>query len=91
MTRDHIKKMQEIPNIGPAMTRDFNKMGITQPKQLIGKDPYKLYKKLEQITGHRQDPCVLDTFISAVRYMEGAPPKPWFAYTAERKKKYKDI
>jgi hypothetical protein len=28
---------------------------------------------------------VLDTFIAAVRFMEGAPPHPWWHYTAERK------
>jgi hypothetical protein len=29
---------------------------------------------------------LLDTFIAAVRFMEGAPKKPWWKYTAERKK-----
>jgi pathogenicity locus Cdd1 protein len=30
---------------------------------------------------------VLDTFIAAVRYMEGAPKRPWWHYTAERKRR----
>jgi hypothetical protein len=34
----------------------------------------------------RHDPCVLDTFIAAVRYMEGAPNTPWWHYTPERKR-----
>ncbi len=29
---------------------------------------------------------MLDTFIAAVRFVEGAPAKPWWAYTAERKR-----
>jgi Pathogenicity locus len=29
---------------------------------------------------------LLDTFIAAVRYMEGEPKKPWWKYKAERKK-----
>jgi hypothetical protein len=29
---------------------------------------------------------VLDVFISAVRFMEGAPARPWWRYTAERKR-----
>jgi hypothetical protein len=29
---------------------------------------------------------VIDTFLSAVRWVEGAPKKPWWAYTAERKR-----
>ena len=29
---------------------------------------------------------MIDTFIAAVRYTEGAPKKPWWKYTAERKR-----
>jgi Pathogenicity locus len=29
---------------------------------------------------------LLDTFIAAVRFMEGEPKKPWWKYTAERKR-----
>lgn len=86
MKRDDFKDLQDLPNIGPAMVRDFAQIGITAPKQLCGRDPYALYEKLCRVTGHRHDPCVLDTFISAVRFMDGAPAKPWWAYTAERKK-----
>jgi hypothetical protein len=78
--------LNQLPNIGPAMVRDFNLIGISKPADLIKKDPYALYKKLCVKTGVRHDPCVLDTFISAVRFMRGAPAKPWWAYTAERKK-----
>jgi hypothetical protein len=28
---------------------------------------------------------VLDVFIAAVRFMDGEPAQPWWAYTAERK------
>ena len=45
-----------------------------------------MYDKLCFKTHSRQDPCVLDTFISAVRFMQGAPKRPWWAYTAERKR-----
>lgn len=75
----------DLPNIGPAMVDDFRNLGIDQPQQLIGKDPYVLYERLCKVTGTRHDPCVIDTLISAVRFMEGAPPHPWWHYTAERK------
>ena len=32
-----------------------------------------------------QDPCVIDVFISIIRFMQGDEPKPWWQYTAERK------
>ena len=39
-----------------------------------------------QRTGQRHDPCLLDTFIAAARYMAGEPKRPWWKYTAERKR-----
>src|SRR5262249_59026231 len=45
-----------------------------------------LYDELCRITGQRHDPCLLDTFIAAVRYMEGGPKTPWWKFTAERKR-----
>lgn len=85
MSRDQIKNFQDIPNIGKAMEQDFILLGIRTPAGLIGRDPYQLYRELCQLTGKRQDPCVIDTFISAVRYMEGGPAKKWWEFTAERK------
>jgi hypothetical protein len=77
--------LEAIPNVGASIARDLRSIGINRPQQLVGRDPQKLYLKLCQRTGQRQDPCVLDTFISVVRFMEGAPARPWWHYTAERK------
>lgn len=80
-----IARLTDIPNIGPAMARDLELIGIQQPDQLLGRDPYQLYDELGRITGRRHDPCVLDVFIAAVRFMAGEPARPWWHYTAERK------
>jgi len=45
-----------------------------------------MYKDLCYITKLRKDGCVIDIFISAVRYMEGGPAKKWWEFTKERKK-----
>ena len=87
MSRNEIKKLQDIPNVGKAIEKDFILLGIREPIELIGKDPYQMYSDLCNITGNRHDPCVVDVFISAVRYMEGEPPKKWWEFTKERKKK----
>lgn len=63
--------------------------GISEPADLIGKDPYQLYRDLCAIERKRYDPCVIDIFISAVRYMEGGPARKWWEFTAERKKKFR--
>lgn len=86
-TAAEARKLEDLPNIGKAMAGDFHLLGIAHPRQLVGRDPYRLYDELCAATGARHDPCVIDTFISAVRFMEGAPPHPWWHYTAERKRR----
>ena len=81
-----IAHLEDIPNIGPAIAADLRQLGITMPDNLPGRDPYAMYDELCGITGQRHDPCLLDTFIAAVRFMEGEPKKPWWKYTAERKR-----
>ena len=78
--------LEDIPNVGPAIAADLRRLGIMSPDELLRRDPYAMYDDLCRITGQRHDPCLLDSFISAVRYMEGAPKKPWWKYTAERKR-----
>jgi hypothetical protein len=80
-----VTTLESIPNIGLAMADDLRLLGIDKPTDLIGKDPYEIYQDLCIKTGVRQDPCVLDTFIAATRFMAGEPPYPWWHYTAERK------
>lgn len=78
-------RLEQLPNIGPRIAEDLRGIGIAVPADLPGRDPYALYDDLNRTTGRRHDPCVLDTFIAAVRFMEGAPAAPWWAYTVERK------
>ncbi|NNF16542.1 MAG: mitomycin resistance protein, partial [Gammaproteobacteria bacterium] len=85
MTRKEINRFQDIPNVGPAIAKDLVLLGFTDPQQLAGKDPYQMHADLCALTGVRQDPCVIDVFISVVRYMEGGPPRKWWEFTAERK------
>lgn len=83
--RTRLHAFTDLPNIGPAMARDFVTLGYETPQQLAGADPYALYEALCTRTGVRHDPCVLDTFISVTRFLAGEDPQPWWAYTAERK------
>ena len=83
--------LEDLPNVGPAIADDFRQIGVHRAEHLVGADPYRLYDDLCRVTGVRHDPCVLDTFISAVRYMEGAPRRPWWYYTAERKRRLASV
>lgn len=84
-TSDQARRLEDIPNIGPSIAGDLRALGITEPHQLVGRDPYAMFDDSNRLVGVRQDPCLIDCFISAVRFMEGAPPHPWWHYTAERK------
>lgn len=86
--RDQVHRLTDLPNIGQAMAKDFERIGINRPEQLVGQDPLHLYKRLCAASGVRQDPCVLDTFISVTRFMNGDDPQPWWAYTKERIRLY---
>lgn len=86
-----VKKFQDIPNVGPAMARDFALLGLMHPQDLIKKDPLTLYKQMCTLSGVRQDPCVLDTYIAVIDFMHGAPAKPWYFYTQIRKRTYPNI
>jgi len=78
--------LEDLPNVGRSVAADLRRIGVRVPRDLVGRDPYALYDALERATGTRHDPCVLDTFIAAVRYVEGAPARPWWKYTAQRKR-----
>jgi hypothetical protein len=85
---DDCTVLEDLPNIGPALAADLRRIGIQAPRELKGRDAFVLYQNLNAATGTRNDPCVLDTFMSAVDFMNGAAAAPWWAYTAQRKALY---
>lgn len=84
--RARVTVLEDLPNVGKSVAADLRRIGIRAPRELAGRDPYALYEALNRATGMRHDPCLLDTFIAAVRFMGGAPARPWWAYTEERKR-----
>ena len=86
--RTRLRTFTDLPNIGKAMAGDFVALGYTTPQQLVGVDPYDLYVRLCDHTKTRQDPCVLDVFMSVTRFLDGEAPRAWWDYTAERTRRY---
>ena len=82
------QQLEQLPNIGPSIAADLRSIGVQHPGDLAERDAFDLYQALQRATGRRQDPCVLDTFMAATDFMRGAPRKPWWAYTAERKARF---
>jgi hypothetical protein len=84
--RENVKKLVDLPNIGDAIAKDLQYIGIDHPEKLIGKDPFVLYEQRCLKSGQKHDACVIDVFMSAVHFMEGGDPLPWWLFTEKRKK-----
>jgi hypothetical protein len=84
---DDSKRLEDLPNIGPAIAAKLRGIDVCTPSDLRGRDPFELYEELNARTGVRHDPCLLDVLIAVTRFLAGEPAKPWWAYTPERKRK----
>lgn len=89
--RDAVKELTDLPNVGPKIASTLFAMGIERPADLVGRDGFELYRSLCETSGQRYDPCVLDVFLSITGFMRGDEPRPWWSYTAERKRDYPDL
>lgn len=89
--RDSLTELTDLPNIGPRIAACLLRAGIGRPGDLAGRDAYDLYRQLCESEGQRLDPCVLDVCLSITRFVDGEDPKPWWHYTAERKRRYADL
>src|SRR3954453_1826941 len=77
--------LRTVPNVGPAIAHMLLRLGIERPADLRDQDPERLFQRLCEIDGRRHDPCLLDTIVAAVDYANGAPARPWWMYSRERK------
>lgn len=76
-----------LRNIGPAMLRDLELLGIRSVAQLARRNADALYLRLQRLTGKRQDPCVWDTFAAAIHQARTGEALPWWHFTRERKRR----
>jgi hypothetical protein len=83
------RQLIDLISIGPAMLRDFEMLGIRSVGQLARQNPQRMYERLGRLSGHRQDPCVLDVFCAAVAQAGNprlAPEKcQWWYWSRKRK------
>ena len=43
---DECERLEQLPNIGPALAADLRRIGIERPADLRGQDAYALYREL---------------------------------------------
>ncbi len=83
--RKTVSELEALPNLGKAISADLRLIDISEPQNLIGKNPFDLYDKLCIKKGKHIDHCVIDVFMSAIDFMEGEEPKAWWNFTQKRK------
>jgi hypothetical protein len=79
-----IQALTTLPNVGPAIARRLSRLGIEEPGALRGRDPEEMFDRLGKLSGHAEDPCVLDTFRAIVAHANGEPARPWWHWSRER-------
>lgn len=84
------RQLTDLVSIGPAMLRDFEKLGVRSVGELARRNPEKLYEQLCEVTGAAQDICVLDTFRAAVAQARNprlpAAQRNWWYWSRLRKR-----
>jgi hypothetical protein len=60
------RQLKDLRGIGKKMLEDFDKLGVRSIGQLKSCDAQDLYTRMCDLTGTRQDPCVLDTYRCAI-------------------------
>jgi len=83
------RQLKHLRGIGKAMLDDFQLLGISSVAQLKAREAQELYDRMCELTGTRQDPCVLDTFRCAIEQARNPnlpeEQKDWWYWSRVRK------
>jgi len=86
---NHNRCLADLDSVGPAMLRDFERLGIRSVAQLARRNPEKLYEQLCERTGQAVDICCLDVFRAAVAQARNpslpAEQRRWWYWSRKRK------
>ncbi len=63
-----LRELRTIPGIGKSISLDLWNLGIRSVRDLKGKSPERLYRKLCELQGMPVDRCALYVFRCAVYY-----------------------
>ena len=87
------RELADLVSVGPAMLRDFERLGIRTVAELARRKPEKLYEQLCAVTRQSQDVCVLDVFHCAVAQARNprlpAAQRNWWYWSRQRLKSEK--
>jgi hypothetical protein len=81
----HNHELRSLANVGPATLGDLLSIGITSINQLAAHDPMELFHLLEEVSGHKQNICMLDLFCAIIHEAKTGERRPWHYYSALRR------
>lgn len=73
--RDELQRLQAV---GPSVAQDLYRLGVRSVKEPARQDPERLYARLCEHAGTRQDTCLLYTLRCAVYAARTTKPKTEF-------------
>jgi len=74
-----------LMNVGNAVSKDLELLGITTIKDLAIQHPLHLFEKLEALTRVKQNPCMKDIFIAIIHEAKTGEKTPWWYWSSRRK------
>lgn len=83
---DNSTRLEDLPNIGKSIASDLRAIGILHPHQIAAQEPLAIYLELAGVMGHRHDPCVLYTLMSAKHFLASGEVLPWWTFSEQGKK-----
>lgn len=79
--------LRSLMNVGPAIEGYLHELGIRTVRDLAKQREDALYHRLQRHWGRPADPCLYDTFCAIIHEATTGEKTPWFAWTAERKRR----
>lgn len=82
------RQLHDLSSVGPAILRDFERLGIRSVAQLARRNPESLYEQMAVLDG-AHDICLLDVFRAAVAQARNprlpAAHRQWWYWSRRRK------
>ena len=78
-------ELLNLRNVGPAVLRDLEILGISTIAQLRSETADHLYEELHRRTGIVHDPCMWDVFAAIIHEAKTGDKTAWWSWTPMRK------
>ena len=82
-----VPSLRSLMNVGAAVERYLLELGVRSIASLARQDPDALFRRLQRRIGKACDPCLHDTFTAIIHEAQTGEKTPWFAWTADRKRR----